>query len=162
MHLSRGVAILAGGVWLALALAVATRKGVSLRVRLCSIGLGFIVLVGLWGLLRHGHGLERWASHLMSHEVDLSWNAPADSSRPISGYHIYRATAGSSSYELLNWPVVTQTKFVDLTVQGGHTYDYYVTSIDASTGVESAPSNKVHVTVPWIPDLVGNLKTKAR
>ncbi len=37
------------------------------------------------------------------HEVDLSWNAPADSpSDPIAGFHVYRALSGSSSYQLVN------------------------------------------------------------
>jgi hypothetical protein len=160
MYLAWGVAIFAVGVWLALVLVVVTRKGVSLRVRLGSIALGFIVPLGLWGLFSYDPGLVHWASHLMSHEVDLSWNAPTDSARPISGYHVYRATAGSSSYQLLNRTVVTQTKFVDLTVQSGHTYDYFVKSVDASTGVESGPSNTIRVTIPWIPNLVRRLKAK--
>jgi len=147
-------------LWLALAFVVVNRKGASLRVRLGSIALGFIVLLGLWGLFSYGQGLMRWASQAMSHEVDLSWNAPTNSARPISGYHVYRATAGSSSYQLLNWTVVTETKFVDLTVQSGHSYDYFVKSVDAFTGVESGPSNTIRVTVPWVPHLVGSLKAK--
>jgi len=138
---------------------VVSRKGASLRVRSRSIVLGFIVLLGLWGFFSHGAGLVRWVSHTVSHEVDLSWNAPTDST-PISGYHVYRAAAGSSSYQLLNWTVVTQTKFVDLTVQSGHSYDYFVRSVDASTGVESGPSNTVRVKVPWTPNLGRLLKTK--
>ena len=160
MYVAWGVAILAGALWLGLAFVVVTRKGARRRVRLGLIALGFIVPLGLWGLFSYNPGLVRWASHLMSHEVDLSWNAPTNSPRPISGYHVYRATDGSSSYHLLNWTVVTQTKFVDLTVQNGHTYDYFVQSVDASTGVESEPSNKVRVTVPWIPNLAGRLKAK--
>jgi len=158
MHLARGVAIFAAGVWLVLAFVVVTRKGASLRVRLASIALGFIVPLGMLGF-RYGPRLARWAKHSMSHEVDLSWNAPTESPRPISGYHIYRATAGSSKYELLTWPVVPETKFVDLTVQGGRTYDYFVTSIDDS-GAESGPSNTIRVTVPWIPNFAGLLKTR--
>ncbi len=153
MYFAWGVVIFAVGVWLALAFVVVTRKGVSRRVRLGLIALGFIAPLGLWWLFSYGPGLVRQASHAMSHEVNLSWNAPTNSPRPISGYHVYRASDGSSSYRLLNWTVVSETKFVDLTVQGGHTYDYFVKSVDASTGVESAPSNKVRVTVPWIPNL---------
>ena len=130
---------------------VMTRKGARPRVRLGLIALGLIVLLGLWGVFRYGPGLMRRVSHSMSHEGDLSWNAPIHSS-PISGYHVYRAKAGSSSYQLLNWGIVTETKFVDLTVQRGHTYDYYVKSVDAY-GVESGPSNTIRVTVPWLPHL---------
>jgi hypothetical protein len=159
MHFAWGVAVFAGGAWLALAFVVATRKGASPRTRLGSIALGFMVPLGLWGWHSYGPGLMRWASHLMSHEVDLSWNAPIDSPRPISGYHVYRATAGSSSYQLLNSTVVTQTKFVDHTVQAGHTYDYFVKSVDP-TRVESRPSNTVRITVPWLPNLAKRLKDK--
>jgi hypothetical protein len=162
MYVAWGLALFAGAVWLGLAFVAVTRKGASLRVRLGSIALGFIVPLGLWGLFSYGPGLVRWASRTMSHEVDLSWNAPTDSPRPNSGYHVYRAKAGSSSYQLLNWTVVTQTKFVDRTVQNGHTYDYFVKSVDASTGVERGPSNKVRVTVPWMPNLAKPLKAKDR
>jgi hypothetical protein len=159
MYFVWGVAMFAGGLWLALAIMAVTRRGASLRARLGSIALGFMLPLGLWGLFSYGPGLVRWASHSMSHEVDLNWNAPTNSARPISGYHVYRATAGSSSYQLLNWTVATETKFVDFTVQGGHTYDYFVKSVDA-TGVESVPSNNVRVAVPWIPNLVRALKAK--
>lgn len=152
MYLAWGVAILAVGLWLALV--VVTRKRAGLRVRFGSIAPGFIVLLGLLGLFSFGPRLIRWVSHSMSHEVELRWNAPTDSTRPISGYRVYRATAGSSSYQLLNWTVVTQTKFVDLTVQSGRSYDYFVKSVDASTGVESGPSNTVRVTIPWMPNFV--------
>jgi hypothetical protein len=160
MYLVWAVAMLAGAVWLGLAFAAVFRKGASLRVRLGSIALGFVVPLGLWGLFSYGPGLVRWVSHSMAHEVDLSWNAPTNSARPISGYHVYRATAGSSSYQLLNSDVVTETKFVDVTVQGGHTYEYFVKSVDSSTGVESGPSNTIRATVPWVPNLVRPVKAK--
>jgi fibronectin type 3 domain-containing protein len=111
-------------------------------------------------LFSYGPGLVRWVSHGMSHEVALSWNAPTDSTRPISGYHVYRAAAGSSSYHLLNWTVIPQTKFVDLTAENGHSYDYFVKSVDASTGVESRQSNTIRVRVPWTPNLRRLLKAK--
>ena len=79
--------------------------------------------------------------------VDLSWDAPSDSPVPIAGYNIYRSTGGSSAYQLLNSSVDTETTYVDNTVQSGLTYDYYVESVDSS-GVQSAPSNQVSVTIP--------------
>jgi len=158
MYLAWAVAILAGGMWLAWALLVVTRRRASLLVRLRSVALGFMVPLGLWGLFSFGPGLARRASQFISHEVDLSWNAPIDSARPISGYHVYRAEAGTSSYQLLNWSVVTETKFVDLTVKNGHTYNYVVKSVDAVTGIESGPSNMVRVTIPWMPRLAGPSK----
>jgi hypothetical protein len=159
MHLARGVELFAAGVWLALAILAATRKGASPRAKLALIALGFIVPIGLLGF-RYGPKLARRVKFPTFYEVDLNWNAPADSPRPILGYHVYRATAGSSSYELLNGPVVSETRFVDLTVQGGHTYDYYIQSVGASNQAESEPSNTIRVTVPWMPSFLRLVKAK--
>jgi len=82
----------------------------------------------------------------VSHEVDLSWQAPASSPVPVAGYNVYRASSGSSAYQLLN-SVDTQTTYVDSTPQSGLSYDYVVKSADAS-GAESAPSNVTSVTIP--------------
>ena len=79
--------------------------------------------------------------------VDLSWDAPSSSTDPVAGYNIYRSTGGSSSYQLLNSSVDTQTTYVDSTVQSGTAYTYYVESVDSS-GVESVPSDQVNVTIP--------------
>ena len=159
MHLTRGVILFAAGVWLALGIVAVTRKGASLRVRLASIALGLILPLGLLAV-RYGPRLARWMKDSTSHEADLSWNAPTNSARPILGYRVYRATAGSSSYELLSGAVVSETRFSDYTVEGGHSYDYFVKSVDASTGVESGPSNTIRATVPWVPNLAGRLKAK--
>jgi hypothetical protein len=86
------------------------------------------------------------------YEVDLTWDAPGNSSDPVVGYNIYRATWGphdedesGAPYVRLNEsPVVTFTSYVDLTVNNGINYAYKVTSVDAA-GVESLPSN-VYVT----------------
>jgi fibronectin type 3 domain-containing protein len=80
------------------------------------------------------------------HEVNLSWIAPTGSSDPISGYNVYRAPSGSTSFAMLN-SVSSQTAYTDAGVQSGQTYQYYVTSVDSS-GVESSPSNTTTVTVP--------------
>jgi len=81
------------------------------------------------------------------HQVDLSWDAPSSSADPIVGYNIYRSPGGSSTYQLVNSSVDSQTTYVDSTVQTGLTYDYYVESVDPA-GVESVPSNEVAATVP--------------
>jgi fibronectin type 3 domain-containing protein len=83
----------------------------------------------------------------VKHEVDLSWNAPNSSPVPVTGYKVYRATSGSSSFQLLNSSVDTQTSYVDSTVQASTAYTYYVESVD-SAGTASGPSNQVSVTVP--------------
>jgi len=81
------------------------------------------------------------------HQVNLTWNAPSNSSVPITGYHVYRSTAGGSSYSLLTPSQDTQTNYADSSVQSGQTYSYYVTSV-SNTGVESVASNSINVTIP--------------
>jgi fibronectin type 3 domain-containing protein len=81
------------------------------------------------------------------HQVDLSWNAPIGSPDPVAGYHVYKSSDGGNTYQLLNSAVDTGTTYEDTLVKAGQSYDYYVTSVDAS-GVESAPSNMIGVTIP--------------
>ncbi|MGA8044109.1 MAG: choice-of-anchor D domain-containing protein [Terracidiphilus sp.] len=82
-----------------------------------------------------------------SHSVTLTWAAPSSSPVPVVGYNVYRAPGGSTSYQQLNSSEVTQTTYVDSTVQSGQTYDYYVESVDSS-GVQSSPSNTTVATIP--------------
>jgi hypothetical protein len=79
--------------------------------------------------------------------VELSWDAPSISSDPIAAYSVYRAPAGSSSFQLLGSSADAQTAYIDTTVQSGQGYDYIVESVDDS-GVESTPSNMISVTIP--------------
>ncbi len=81
------------------------------------------------------------------YEVNLSWDAPASSPDPVAGYNVYRSRDGASTYQQLNTAVVTQTTYVDTTVQNAQTYDYIVESVDAS-GVTSSPSNMAAVPIP--------------
>ena len=82
-----------------------------------------------------------------SYAVDLSWDAPSSSTDPVTGYEIYRSLNGTSTYQLINSSVDTQTTFTDTTVQAGQTYDYVVESVDSS-GNESIPSGSFAVTIP--------------
>lgn len=77
------------------------------------------------------------------HSVTISW-APSKSA--IAGYIVYRISS-SGKIERLTKALVAETKYTDATVQGGQTYSYYVTSVDAK-GVESKPSDKITATVP--------------
>lgn len=65
----------------------------------------------------------------------------------IAGYNVYRAVAGSSSYQLVNTPPVTSTAYTDTTVTNGVTYDYYVETVDTA-GVSSVPSSVLMITIP--------------
>lgn len=82
-----------------------------------------------------------------SHQVNLTWNAPASSSDPVAGYNLYRQAAGASSYQLLNTSIDANTTYTDTTVQSGTSYSYYVESVDAQ-GNQSAPSNVYTASVP--------------
>jgi len=81
-----------------------------------------------------------------AHEVNLTWSAPSDSSDSITGYKVYRASGGTSSFAVVD-STDTQTAYTDSGVQSGQSYSYYVTTLDSS-GVESDPSNTTTVTVP--------------
>jgi len=82
-----------------------------------------------------------------AYEVNLSWDAPDDSSATISGYSVYRAASGSSAYQVLNASLDAQTTYTDTTVSNSTSYDYYVETVDSS-GVSSAPSNVLSISVP--------------
>ena len=84
---------------------------------------------------------------VVTHEVDLSWDAPSSSPDPVAGYEVYRSPSGSSAYQLINSSPDTQTTYVDTMVQSGLSYDYIVKSVDAS-GNESTASNMAAVTIP--------------
>ncbi|HET6206006.1 MAG TPA: choice-of-anchor D domain-containing protein [Terracidiphilus sp.] len=90
----------------------------------------------------------------VQHHVSLSWNAPANSpapvsgyNTPVSGYNIYRATGSTGIYQLLNSSAASRMTYTDVTVVSSMTYGYYVTSFDAA-GAESVPSNHVTITIP--------------
>lgn len=81
------------------------------------------------------------------HSVKLSWQAPTSSPVQVTGYNIYKATAGSSSYQLLSSTPSSQLTLTDSNVVSGTAYSYYVESVD-SAGAQSGPSNVIKVTVP--------------
>ena len=82
-----------------------------------------------------------------TYPVTLTWDAPTDFTVPVAGYDIYRAVGDSSTFQLLNSSLDTETTYEDSTVQSGQSYTYYVESVSAS-GSQSSPSNQVTVTVP--------------
>lgn len=83
----------------------------------------------------------------VTHQVQLNWNAPANSPVTIQGYRVYRATGGGSVFQVLNSNLNSTTSYVDGSVVSGQTYDYVVKSVDAE-GAESGPSNTTSVTIP--------------
>jgi fibronectin type 3 domain-containing protein len=79
------------------------------------------------------------------HTATLTWVASV--SPNVAGYKIYRSIVNGSSYALLTTTAVAGTTYVDGTVQGGLTYYYVVTAIDANNK-ESGYSNQVTALVP--------------
>jgi fibronectin type 3 domain-containing protein len=84
---------------------------------------------------------------LAQHQVTLSWAAPVNSPAPVSGYNVYRAASGNTSFQILNTSADTVTSYVDQNVVSGAAYSYYVKSVDGA-GNESLPSNQISVTIP--------------
>ncbi len=82
-----------------------------------------------------------------SYEVELTWNAPTDSTDPVTGYDIYRTVSGSSSYQKVGATAAGVTNYTDTSVQNGTAYTYYVVSFDAS-GNQSTPSNLFSASIP--------------
>jgi hypothetical protein len=93
-----------------------------------------------------GVALSGTGTAAVVHGVDLSWNAPTSSSDPVAGYNIYRLM-GTGSFVLINSSPDSAVAYGDSTVVSGATYSYEVKSVDAS-GVESAPSNQITLTIP--------------
>jgi fibronectin type 3 domain-containing protein len=76
------------------------------------------------------------------HSVTLSWKA---STSPVVGYYVYRR--GTSGVVKLNFEPVTETSYVDRTVQPGQTY-FYVTKAVSAKGTESTATNEVRADIP--------------
>jgi hypothetical protein len=76
--------------------------------------------------------------------VSLQWGA---SSSPVTGYRVYRGSAGGGPYPNYTVGPVSTLGYVDSSVSAGATYYYVVTAI-SSQGVESSFSNEVSVAVP--------------
>ena len=79
------------------------------------------------------------------HKVHLVWH-PATGSEVI-GYIVYRSEASSDSFSPLFGTAIREASYEDGTVAAGDTYQYVVTSVEAS-GVQSLHSNRVTVVVP--------------
>lgn len=88
--------------------------------------------------------LSGTGAQAVAHSVTLTWTA---STSTVVGYNVYRSTVSGGPYTKQNSSVNASTSYVDSAVQAGTTYFYVVTSVDSS-GVESADSTEVSVTVP--------------
>jgi hypothetical protein len=78
------------------------------------------------------------------HRVDLSWNP---STSAVGGYNIYRGEASGGPYTKINSAFNATTTYTDDKVQGGQTYFYVTTAVDAN-GTESTYSNQAQAVIP--------------
>jgi hypothetical protein len=79
-----------------------------------------------------------------THSVSLSWTA---SPSAVVGYNVYRGAISGGPYTKLNTSLTAGTNYVDNSVQGGTTYYYLSTAVDAR-GVESKYSNQLQAVIP--------------
>ena len=79
-----------------------------------------------------------------SHSVALSWQ-PGDDH--WVGFNIYRSTVDGGPYSKINSSLDSSPNFTDSSVQGGMTYYYCATEVDAQ-GQESAYSNIAEAEIP--------------
>ena len=77
------------------------------------------------------------------HSATIGWAASVS---PVAGYNVYRESQPGGAVKLTT-RTVSGTQYTDKTVEAGHTYSYYVTSVDLK-GIESKPSAKITATVP--------------
>ena len=82
----------------------------------------------------------------LAHSVDIAWDA--STSATLQGYNVYRSTVSGGPYSKISPTVATSTLlFTDSTPVSGKQYFYVVTAVDTS-GLESAASTQVAVTIP--------------
>jgi hypothetical protein len=80
------------------------------------------------------------------HSVELSWDASNDAN--VVGYNLYRSNQFGGPYTQINSELDSLTTYMDSTVQGGQTYFYAATALDAD-GMESKPSNVAKAVIPF-------------
>ena len=69
----------------------------------------------------------------------------------VSGYNLYRSSAGNPDFELIASVGADENEYIDADVMNGVTYNYYVTTDYSPAGTESGPSNIADATpVEWV------------
>ena len=79
-----------------------------------------------------------------AHSADLSWDPSQD---VVIGYNVYRGGKRGGPYSQINPVLDASTNYTDGTVNGGATYFYVVTAVNADNQ-ESPFSNEVKVIIP--------------
>ncbi|WP_274365261.1 transglycosylase domain-containing protein [Paenibacillus thermotolerans] len=76
-------------------------------------------------------------------EAALSWTASTEKN---AEYKLYRKEASEEAFQMI--VPTDSTQVVDISLEPGKTYQYYVTVVTEDGKLESAPSNTVEITVP--------------
>jgi hypothetical protein len=79
------------------------------------------------------------------HAVELSWDA--SSTPTVAGYYVYRSERSGGPYTRVTANEITGTRWLDTTVQPGHTFYYVVTAVDLMND-ESGYSNEAQAKIP--------------
>ena len=85
------------------------------------------------------------------HWVTLSWDrglATNVTGEDVVGYNVYRRIRAASLYIRINRDLILDTNYVDDSVRGGEIY-YYQTTAVSGAGIESGPSNRIRIRVPY-------------
>jgi uncharacterized repeat protein (TIGR03803 family) len=80
-----------------------------------------------------------------AHTVNLSWDP--STSKQVVGYDVFRGADSGGPYTQINSSVDPNTTYTDSSVQGGNTY-YYVTTAVNADGTQSEYSNQTEAVIP--------------
>ena len=78
----------------------------------------------------------------------VSWEPGRE--KDLAGYHLYRSTAETGSYNRLNLLPLTGASFMDTDLTQGRMYFYQVSAVD-TTGNESAITGPAAPSPTWAP-----------
>ncbi len=82
-----------------------------------------------------------------SGQIYIGWRL--DNDRQDIGYDVYRKGPGESSYtRMTSSPITGSTNYLDTSVSGGGTYQYFVRAIDTVSGAES-PDSVIASAAEW-------------
>lgn len=124
-------------------------KNISGRAKVVT-GIAVLCACGLFGTGysatgQPSAGAARVTATQGGHQVTLKCNA---STTPGVRYNVYRSeTAGQYTNSAINPGLLSQTMYVDVNVESGHTY-FYVTPARDGQGHESVNSNEAKAVIP--------------
>lgn len=80
-------------------------------------------------------------------QLRISWDAHEETGVLLQGYNVYRADYNLNNWLQINGALVTDTTFVDNTVQNGQTYQYRVEAVDINAIVGASSASISHFLI---------------